>query len=732
MNDLLNCETPWGAVRITREKRSGLPTVWGSTRAALYWGQGWIQARDRQIQTFLVRAIFTGRMAELIKASPDFIEIDGWMRRYRFSSDPEQELARLSETHREYVEAHADGINTASRKRVWELKAAGFVPEPWTAADTLAIARGFGFVGLGDGLAVLEKWLVEMLNGGISLDQLRELFPGMEDPDYTELYRKLTIDTPVIPAELKWLKALPEFKCSNNWVIGPDRSETGAALGAGDPHLDTDRYPAIWQEIRLECPSTDQGYAARSFVGVNLPGLPGALIGRTRELFWAPTYSFLDVVDYRIEEVRNGKYRRGESDWHDFHPRTEIIRLKGGGFTERTFYENENGILCGDPARDGFYLIENYSCFENTGSGDLAGVFGLLEALDTRQGMTCAARLTASSFNWLFADSSGHIGYQMSGRQFRRPEGSSGLLPLPAWEERWNYRGYLEGDILPSAYDPPEGYLVSANDDRNAWGKTRPCAVSMGDYRYRRIREWITGRKKWSAPAMKEIQTDLVSPQAEAFIKRFGTRIPAGATGDFLKRWDFRYEPDSGAAVMFEVFYQRLLYHTFGKKYWGQKVFDRIVGETALLIVYFQYFDRILLSRTDTRWFTRKEVDQAVDQAFAEALKTPVYPLKYARRLKMNHILFGGVFPRFMGFDGGPASFPGSRSSIWQGQSFSVSGRASSFCPSYRILTDMGKEDLWTALPGGSTDRRYSRYYRNGLKAFLKGQYRKRTLSGDE
>jgi penicillin amidase len=720
MKKLFESDTPWGHVVITREK-NGLPTVEASTRAALYWGQGWIQARDRQIQTFLVRAVFTGRMAELIKPSPDFIEIDSWMRRYRFGADPETELAKLGAEHRDFLAAHAAGINAAVKKnRAWELKLAGFADVPWAPADTLAIARGFGFVGLGDGLAVLEKWLTEMLVGGISFKQLKELFPQINDPDFTELYKKVTFDKPVIPADLKWLKAIPEFKCSNNWVLGPGRSESGHALAAGDPHLDTDRYPAIWQEIRLVHGDT-------SFIGVNLPGVPGALIGRTKDLSWSPTYSFLDVIDYRIEEVKNGRYRRGD-DWLEFTVRTETIALKGGGHTLRSFYENENGVLCGDPAAGGFFLIENYSCFRDCGASDFEGIFSLFDAKTVSQGIDSAARLVAASFNWLLADSGGHIGYQMSGRHFKRPEGTSGLLPLPAWDPQWAYRGFVEGKALPTAVDPKEGYLVSANDNRNGLGKTSPCAVNMGTWRHNRIRGLIEARSRWNAAGMGEIQTDLYSPQAAAYMKRFGKLIPPGVRGDYLKQWDFSYDNNSAGAVIFENFYRALLERTFGDRHWGRDVFRRIADNTGILVVYFEYLDNILLAKGDTSWFTRKEVDAAAEEAFREAMVLPAYPLRFARRLRMNHILFGGVFPRFLGFDGGPASFPGSRATIWQGQSFSVSGRASSFCPSYRFLSDMGTELVHTALPGGSTDRRWSRFYKNGLAGFLKGKYKLLTL----
>jgi hypothetical protein len=56
--------------------------------STLYFGQGYMRARDRQIQTLLMQAIFTGRMSELLRADDTLIAIDTYMRRYAFALAP--------------------------------------------------------------------------------------------------------------------------------------------------------------------------------------------------------------------------------------------------------------------------------------------------------------------------------------------------------------------------------------------------------------------------------------------------------------------------------------------------------------------------------------------------------------------------------------------------------------------------------------------------------------------
>jgi penicillin amidase len=716
MKKIADLSSPYGKVTIHRNE-NGIPVIEGETRPALFFGQGWIQVRDRQIQTMLLKAIFTGRMAELLKNDESFIGIDSYMRKYRFALEMEAEWEKLSDSSRTCLLAYAEGINTwfHTHKPVWELRLAGWRHEEWSWKDSMAIGRGFGFIGLGDGQAVIEKWLTEILRHDTGMGALKELFPSICDPDYTELYKKTSIESPVFPESLQWLKIAPVFRASNNWAVGPGHSTTGHALMAGDPHLDVDRIPAIWQEVILK-----QGEMI--FTGVNLPGVPGGVIGRTRELSWTPTYSCMDVVDFRIEECREGRYRRSDG-WKEFHRRSEKITLKGSGQREKVFYENENGILQGDPHKEGFYLIENYSALSGCGAGDFEGILALLDAKSVKDGMSCFQKFQASSFNWLLADRQGNIGYQMSGRHFVRPEGTSGLLPLPAWEEKYAYRGFVEGPELPQAYNPPEGFLVTANDDRNPYGTTDPCAVYMGTYRKDRITHLLQRKDKWTAREMGAIQNDVYSLQAEAYLKRFQKLIPDTSGGAILKEWDKHYTLDSRGAVLFERFYRALLRNTFGKMAWGIEPIDFLLKKTAIFTGYFHYFDALLL-KENRNWFSIEQIEKAVTEAFQEALVEPFPPLKATRSMRMGHLLFAGMFPSFLGFDAGPAIVPGSRSTVSQAQFYTSEGRPASFCPSYRFFTDMGSNEAFSALPGGATDRRFSRFYKNELQRYLRGEYK--------
>ena len=57
--------------------------------------------------------------------------------------------------------------------------------------------------------------------------------------------------------------------------------------------------------------------------------------------------------------------------------------------------------------------------------------------------------------------------------------------------------------------------------------------------------------------------------------------------------------------------------------------------------------------------------------------------------------------------------------------------RETTFAPSYHLVTDMGSDAAWTNLPGGPSESRFSRYYRNDLPNWFTGTYKQLTPGFD-
>ena len=62
-------------------------------------------------------------------------------------------------------------------------------------------------------------------------------------------------------------------------------------------------------------------------MGITVPGSPALITGRNTHLAWGLTFSYMDMLDYRIERCRNGKFYR-EDGWKPFTVRVEEIKVK--------------------------------------------------------------------------------------------------------------------------------------------------------------------------------------------------------------------------------------------------------------------------------------------------------------------------------------------------------------------------------------------------------------------
>ncbi len=88
---------------------------------------------------------------------------------------------------------------------------------------------------------------------------------------------------------------------SNSWVIGPDRSATGAAILANDPHLGI-RMPSIWYQVSLHCEPITTA-CPLDVTGFSFAGMPGVIIGHNDQIAWGFTNLGPDVMDLYVERI---------------------------------------------------------------------------------------------------------------------------------------------------------------------------------------------------------------------------------------------------------------------------------------------------------------------------------------------------------------------------------------------------------------------------------------------
>ncbi len=690
---------------------NGIPQIMAQDIQGLYWGMGYCHAMDRGLQMLIMRILGQGRAAELLDGSDEMVEVDRFFRRMNWSGGIAKQTKKLSTEARIACEAYCDGVNARfSQSSPWELKLVGVRPEPWTIADSLLLARMTGFLTLAQSQGEVERLFVEMVQAGIGEEHLEALFPGSTDGLDRAMVNQVELNERVVPEVAKWGVAAPRMMASNNWCVSGSRTASGAAMLGNDPHLETNRLPNIWVEQSFRWPD---GYALL----MTMPGLPAPLVGRNENLSWGATYTFMDAVDSWVEHCRDGQFRRGDG-WVDFDRRVETIKRKKGSPVVETFWENLHGVLDGDATAEGYRLATRWTGSDG-GAQSINALLPMWTARTVIEGMAAFA-VVESSMNWVFADSAGDIGYQMSGLMPKRRDDWSGFAPRPGWDERFDWKGFVRPEELPRVRNPRDGMVVTANQDLNHLGVANPINAPMGDYRARRIAELLQERDDHDVDSFRAIQLDTYSIQAAEFLEILAPLLGTGPIADALRDWDCRYELESTGATAFEIFYAELLVEMFGPAC-GAAVVEHLRDSTGTFIDFYQSFDRVLVDPSSP-WLGERQRDDVWRAALAKIADRQPKPWGKRNQLTLSNMFFGGKLPRFLGFDRGPIPIRGGRATPHQGQIYNSAGRLTSFTPSLRFVADMSTSVLHTALCGGPSDRRFSKWYTSGIAGWLTGE----------
>lgn len=691
---------------------------------SLAYAQGILHATDRCMQMILVRTISQGRLSELLQDNDETFAIDKFMREAAIYHEAKNELQNLESDDLLYAQSYCDGVNEILKSKIpFEFKLVGLTPAPWKIEDSLATIKIMSYVGLAQTQQDIEKLIIQMIVNDLPVDKIKELFsPHLDkvDEKLISTLKKTHIKDTLVPKEIKFLGALPKIVASNNWVVSGELTKSGDAIQCNDPHLECNRLPAIWYEMNAEV--KDQKY-----FGITMPGLPGFIMGRNNNISFGFTYGFMDMIDYFIEDIKNEKVRT-EENFSPLKMRKEIIKRKKHHDEIIHIRETQNGVIEYDSSKelipDGLYLSRAWSNHKNGSVDSLKAIKEIHNCKNTKEFQQIAAKVTISC-NWLVADIDNNIGYQQSGRLPIRNH--SGLHPVYGYKKETRWQGIHEASKLSTLYNPKEKFIATANNDMNQEGKPLSINMPMGPYRKNRIEELLQNSSELSCDEMKKIQTDLFSLQAQKFVDLIKDQIQNYDSLTELKTWDFCYDKKSTGATKFELFYHNLLELIFTTNFFSKESFHYLKNETNLFVDYYGNFDQIVFTNNPT-WFAERTRDEFIKEALektnAEIKNENVKSWGEERSTYMTNIFFDGKLPKFLGFDYGPISIEGNRATIVQGALYRAHGRLSSFCPSWRYISEMKSGKTYSILAGGVSDRRFSKWYTNDVSKWLNFEYK--------
>jgi penicillin amidase len=172
----------------------------------------------------------------------------------------------------------------------------------------------------------------------------------------------------------------------------------------------------------------------------------------------------------------------------------------------------------------------------------------------------------------------------MAGRIPIRGRVVPGFRDANAPDDQWH--GYIAFDDLPSMYDPPSGYVASANQRIVPDNWTQPIygAYSQG-HRGVRLAQALGHGGKLDLGANIALQNDVKNCRAERLSPHIVRYLHGSEAASLLCRalgdWDFRYAANSIAPTLFEAFMAQWQHEVIGV-HMPERLFDLTHQQTGL------------------------------------------------------------------------------------------------------------------------------------------------------
>lgn len=538
----------------------GIPHIYAETQDDLFFAQGFVAAQDRLWQMELWRRAGEGRLAEIL--GPGAVDRDRFARLLRYRGNMEAEYASYAPDAKPILEAFVRGINAfiafseASHDRLpIEFQLTGIRPEPWTPEVCLNRVAAFGMTGNAMREVARAELAREMGTAFVDALLPAEPFRALQVPTGLDLAAVDAKVLALIQAAGAPLSFTDSKDGSNNWVVDGTLSATGKPLLANDPHR-TIALPSLRYLTHLVGPGWN-------VIGAGEPALPGVAAGHNDRVAFGFTIVGIDQQDLYVEETHPEdphRYRR-QGSWEPMRVEREVIRVKGGKPVEVELAFTVHGpVIHEDRERRRAWALRWV--------GSEPGTAGYLASLSLNRARTwpefrkALERWKLPSENLVYADVDGNIGWQVAGLAPLR-RGWDGLLPVPG-DGPYEWQGFLPAAELPSAFNPEDHFLATANHNILPPGYPHELGYDWAPPdRFQRIVEVLKAPgRKYTVADFERLQHDELSHDACAAVdlleRAKGVDEELRPFVGMLAGWDCILGRDSAPAALYGLWRAKL------------------------------------------------------------------------------------------------------------------------------------------------------------------------------
>ena len=557
-------------VKVIRDER-GVSHIYASNEHDLYFMTGYITAQERLWQMDMVRHATQGRLSELFKR--DMFETDIFLRALGMQEKSRMVLEKEDPEILATLQAYADGVNAwiteCGKKLPPEFRVLGYEPEPWTMVD---ITNIIGFIGWDLASSNLSNEISNYKLGmKLGAEKAAELIADWNLVDEV-VFPDFRLDDKLTDKALKAVSSMEKLEelgivtlsGSNNWAVSGSRSETGKPILSNDMHLGFN-VPGFWLQVHQVIPGK------LNVTGVLFPGEPFIIAGHNDRIAWGMTNLGVDDIDLFVETVDStGNNYLYNGEWLPFRDVEHTLKMTDDSSQTRVLrYTHHGPVISGMQNIDDVVLSMCWSGYDY--SDEIKAVYLLNRAGNWDEFRTALSHFKSISQNFAYADVDGNIGLNTGGGVPVRK--GTGLLPRRGDTDEYEWKGYVPFELLPSSFNPEEGFISSAN--QRTVDSSYPFFISgefSMPYRIMRIREMAGEKQVLGIEDFKRMITDNHSAYAKmltpVILKGAEALSDPGETErkaiEELRVWNYAMDASLVAPTLFEFIRMEMAYQLLG------------------------------------------------------------------------------------------------------------------------------------------------------------------------
>lgn len=490
----------------------GIPQIWAADVADGYFALGYQHAADRLFQMELTRRIAQGRLSEMLGRMT--YDLDVQQRHIGHSRLALAAVDSLSESNRQVLRAYCDGINAYAdqcRALPFEFRLVPIEFEPWSPYDCLSVLSYLTW--FSNALMASDRFHLELYEKlGQEAAGYLPSYPDWAPVTVGSKSLSSSVSSPNVDLGTLTMTNIRELACqpvtvggSNAWAVSPNRSQSGRAMLAADPHLEVGRLPQFWYAVGLHLASD-----STNVLGITIPGLPLVVMGHNGQAAWAFTVGGIDVTDYYREQLNpeDSLQYLTVDGYQNFELIVDSIPIAREALpAEITIRTSHHGPVMLQADDDGSVYSMRWAGFDADLNAALTSGLELRRVANFAGFCDLATNMAALDASWIYADSGGNIGYQL-GTPIANRDRMTAAFPQDGWTGEHEWQGYRPPYQTPRTNSPDQGWVASCN---NLPQRSDDLFGTFAFDRIARIGSLLDEYERFTPAQMQAMQLDSIS-----------------------------------------------------------------------------------------------------------------------------------------------------------------------------------------------------------------------------